>query len=197
MTGDPDILLDIQDLAVEYSSGRGVFGRSRRALRILNGFNLQVRRGETLGIVGESGCGKTTLAQSIARFVPACGGEVHFEGRNVFDFDAAAMRDYREDMQLVFQNPMSSLNPRMTVRAIVAEPLVTHTDLDRAARNARVATLLAEAGLPAEYMDRHPHELSGGQANASCWPARWRSTQNSCCSTSRPRRSTCQSRRRS
>ena len=164
MTRGTDVLLDIRNLAVEYGAGKGLLGRSRRALRILDGFNLQVMRGETIGIVGESGCGKTTLAQSIARFVPACGGEVLFEGQNVLTFDSTAMRVYREAMQLVFQNPMSSLNPRMKIRTIVAEPLVTHTDLDRAARTERVVTLLAETGLPAEFMDRHPHELSGGQA---------------------------------
>lgn len=159
-----ELLLDIRDLNVEYASSRGMFGRRRKRVRVLHDFNLQIRRGETLGIVGESGCGKTTLAHSIARFIPSLRGEVRFEGRNTFEFDAAAMREYRQEMQMVYQNPLSSLNPHMRVAAIVAEPLVTHTDLDREARTARVEALLKETGLQAEHMHRHPHELSGGQA---------------------------------
>ncbi len=164
MTVGSDPLLQVRDLDVEYGSGRGILAPSRRAVRVLSGFNLTVGRGETLGIVGESGCGKSTLAHAIARFVPACGGEILFEGRDVLGFDKSAMRAYREAMQLVFQNPMSSLNPHMKVRSIVAEPLSTHTGLDRASRMARVRTLLQETGLPETFMDRHPHELSGGQA---------------------------------
>lgn len=163
MTPDAEVLLDVRNLGVEYSSP-SLFGRRRRAVRILHDFNLRIRKGETLGVVGESGCGKTTLANGIARFVPSSRGEVRFEGRNIFEFDAAAMRAYRASMQMVFQNPFSSLNPRMRVGSIVAEPLMTHTHLDRAARAARVETLLAETGLQSEFMDRHPHELSGGQA---------------------------------
>ncbi len=164
MTREPDKLLEIRDLTVEYRSARGLFGRSSRVVRILDGFSLQIRKGETLGVVGESGCGKTTLAQTIARFVPASRGEVRFEDRDIFRFDAMELRAYRESMQLVFQSPFSSLNPRMTVGSIVAEPLLTHTKLGREARRARVAALLEETGLRPAYMDRHPHELSGGQA---------------------------------
>jgi oligopeptide transport system ATP-binding protein len=163
MTG-ADALLEIEGLCVEYAPTRGILARRRKSVRVLDGFDLRVDRGETLAIVGESGCGKTTLANSIARFVPAAGGQVRFEGKNVLDFGEVEMRAYRRDMQLVFQNPFSSLDPRMRVAGIVAEPLVTHTALDRAARAARVAALLTETGLPADYMDRHPHELSGGQA---------------------------------
>ena len=161
---DAEVLLDIRDLSVEYGSSRGMFGRNRQRVRILHDFNLQIRKGETLGIVGESGCGKTTLAHSIARFIPSLRGEVRFEGRNTLAFDAAAMRAYRQEMQMVYQNPFSSLNPHMRVGSIVAEPLVTHTNLDRAARTARVETLLKETGLRVEHMNRHPNELSGGQA---------------------------------
>jgi len=161
---EAEVLLDITDLSVEYASSRGMFGRHRQRVRILHDFNLQIRKGETLGIVGESGCGKTTLAHSIARFIPSLCGEVRFEGKNTFEFDATAMRAYRQEIQMVFQNPFSSLNPRMRVGSIVAEPLVTHTNLDRAARTARVETLLNETGLGVEHMNRHPHELSGGQA---------------------------------
>ena len=164
MNNVSELLLDVRSLRVEYNTSRGLFAESRPALRVLDNFNLEVPKGETLGIVGESGCGKTSLAQTIARFVPASGGEIIFEGENVLEFDKASMRKYRKDMQLVFQNPMSSLNPRMKVRSIVGEPLVTHTNLDRTRRIARVSKLLEETGLQSDYMDRYPNELSGGQA---------------------------------
>ena len=164
MNNPSELLLDVRNLRVEYNTSRGLFAESRPALRVLDNFDLEVPKGETLGVVGESGCGKTSLAQTIARFVPACGGEIMFEGKNVLEFDEVSMRKYRKDMQLVFQNPMSSLNPRMKVRTIVGEPLVTHTNLDRTARVARVSKLLEETGLQSDYMDRYPNELSGGQA---------------------------------
>lgn len=156
-------LLDIRGLRVEYGGTRKLFGRSS-PLRILDDFNLQLRRGETLAIVGESGCGKTTLANCIARFIPAAGGEVLFDGVDVLSLTGAGLKAYRRDMQMVFQNPHSSLNPRMRVSAIVGEPLETHTTLEAAERRARTRELLAETGLEESFIDRHPHELSGGQA---------------------------------
>ena len=157
-------LLEIRNLRVEYVAARGLLSGRRKAVRILDEFNLQVRAGETLAIVGESGCGKTTLANCIARFIPAAGGEVLFDGKDVLGLTGAAMKAYRRDMQMVFQNPFSSLNPRMQVDAIVGEPLSTHTVLDRVARREKAAELLAETGLDERYLDRYPHELSGGQA---------------------------------
>jgi len=161
---DADILLEVKGLCVEYAASRGLFGRNRKPIRMLDDFNLQIRKGETLAVVGESGCGKTTLANCIARFIPARSGQVLFGGRNILDLHGAKLRAYRRDMQMVFQNPFSSLNPRMQVSAIVDEPLKTHTDLDRNARLARSQELLAETGLEEAILDRHPHELSGGQA---------------------------------
>ena len=159
-----DALFEVRSLSVDYVTSRGFLGRPRQLLRVLDGFDLRIRRGETLGVVGESGCGKTTLAHSLARFIRPAGGEVRFEGRDILSMDAAAMRDYRRHVQLVFQNPFSSLNPRMRVRSIVAEPLVTHLDLDREALDARVEALLRETGLGRDHTSRYPHELSGGQA---------------------------------
>lgn len=161
---DAEILLETKGLRVEYAVSRRLFGRGRRPIRVLDNFNLQVRRGETLAIVGESGCGKTTLANCIARFVPAAAGQVLFDGKDVLGLRGAELKAYRRDMQMVFQNPLSSLNPRMQVGAILDEPLQTHTDLDRGARIDRCKALLAETGLPESFLDRHPHELSGGQA---------------------------------
>jgi oligopeptide/dipeptide ABC transporter ATP-binding protein len=159
-----EVLVDIKDLTVEYVWGGGFFGRSRRRIRVLDRFNLQVFRGETLGIVGESGCGKSTLANSLLRFVRPTGGQVLFEGQDLLTMDRARLRQQRRQMQIVFQNPFSSLNPRMTILDIVGEPLVTHTGLRRQALRERVTALLEEVGLGSHLLDRHPHELSGGQA---------------------------------
>ena len=164
MTTGPDILLDVRDLAVDYSTGPRIPGYRRGSVRVLESVSLQLRRGETLGIVGESGCGKSTLARAIARFVPTSGGAVRFDGHDVLSLRGPALRSWRRDIQLVFQNPLASLNPRMTVRAIVGEPLVTHTRLGRKQRAERVSSLLADTGLGRDFMNRHPHELSGGQA---------------------------------
>ncbi len=157
-------LFEVRGLNVDYVTSRGFLGRPRQTVRVLDAFELQIRRGETLGVVGESGCGKTTLAHTLARFIRPAGGEVRFEGRDVLSMNPTATRNYRRHVQLVFQNPFSSLNPRMRVHSIVAEPLLTHLDLEREELDARVEALLRETGLGREHMDRHPHELSGGQA---------------------------------
>lgn len=164
MTVARDILLDVRNLAVDYPTGTGVFGRRRGHVRVLENISLRLRRGETLGVVGESGCGKSTLAMALARFVIASHGDILFDGHDVLRLDAAGLRAWRRDMQLVFQNPLASLNPRMTVRAIVSEPLVTHTRLDRGERHRQVEVLLGETGLDPSFLTRYPHELSGGQA---------------------------------
>ena len=117
----PDALFEVRALSVDYVTSRGFLGRPRQTIRVLDGFELEIHKGETLGVVGESGCGKTTLAHSLARFVRPAGGEVRFEGRDVLSMDAAAMRAYRRHVQLVFQNPFSSLNPRLRVRLSAAD----------------------------------------------------------------------------
>lgn len=162
--GDSNQLLSVKDLGVEYTSGGSIFRTHRKPVRILERLNLDVARGETLAVVGESGCGKTTLANAIAAFVPARSGRILFEGRNVLALDAAGLRSYRREMQMVFQNPFSSLDPRMRVSAIIAEPMRTHTDLARQSRESRVEELLLETGLSRDHAERYPHELSGGQA---------------------------------
>ncbi|MDE0046679.1 MAG: ATP-binding cassette domain-containing protein [bacterium] len=164
MTAERDILLDVRNLAVDYRTGSGILGGRRGHVRVLENISLRLRRGETLGVVGESGCGKSTLAMALARFVIASHGDILFDGRDVLRLDAAGLRAWRRDMQLVFQSPQASLNPRMTVHSIVSEPLVTHTRLDRGERRQRVEELLGETGLDPSFLSRYPHELSGGQA---------------------------------
>src|SRR5437868_911887 len=119
--------------------------------------------GETLGLVGESGCGKSTTGRLILRLIPPTAGEVEFEGQRVFALAPEQMRRLRRKMQIIFQDPFSSLNPRMTVGAIVREGLTIHKLAEGAAADARVTQLLQEVGLRPEYATRYPHEFSGGQ----------------------------------
>jgi oligopeptide transport system ATP-binding protein len=158
------VLVDIRDLTVDYVSRRGLFGRQERRVRVLEGLNLEICAGETLGVVGESGCGKTTLANSILRFIRPTAGQVLYQGTDILALGQKELRRLRREIQMVFQNPFSSLNPRMTVLSIVGEPLVTHTDLRGGALEVRVKELLDEVGLDHRYLGCHPHEMSGGQA---------------------------------
>ena len=158
------ILVDIQNLTVEYVVSRGLLRRRAVHVRVLEDFNLQVREGETLGVVGESGCGKTTLANAIARFIRPVSGQLVFAGKDILAVDRSTVRQQRREIQMVFQNPFGSLDPRMSVLDLVGEPLITHTPLRRAALKQRVEELLDQVGLEREYLHRYPHELSGGQA---------------------------------
>src|SRR5690242_18432288 len=134
------------------------------AVRAVDGVMLRVDKGETFAIVGESGCGKSTLARLLLRLIEPTGGTVRFEGRDITGLPPREMRPLRARMQLVFQDPFGSLNPRMTAGAIVAEPLWLHKAASgRAARRERVAELFRLVGLPPEHARRYPHEFSGGQ----------------------------------
>jgi oligopeptide/dipeptide ABC transporter ATP-binding protein len=132
-------------------------------IHAVNGVDLELGRGETLGIVGESGCGKSTLVRSVLRLVEPASGAVRFEGEDLMSLNRAALRRRRRDMQLVFQDPMASLDPRFTVGRSLAEPLVVHGLGTRAERRARAAALLATVGLDPAAAGRYPHEFSGGQ----------------------------------
>jgi oligopeptide/dipeptide ABC transporter ATP-binding protein len=135
----------------------------KRFVRAVDGVDFRLMRGKTLGLVGESGSGKTTVGRTILRLIPPTEGKVLFDGREVFALPAGEMRALRKRMQIVFQDPMSSLNPRMTIESCVAEPLAVHTRLSRGERKKRVGDLLERVGLSASYMNRYPHEFSGGQ----------------------------------
>ena len=132
-------------------------------MRAVDGVSFEVHSGETLGIVGESGCGKSTLARTLLRLIKPTAGEIEFDGTDLCALDPRALRAMRREMQMIFQDPFASLDPRLKVGAIVAEPLVIHRIGDRASRRKAVLELLATVGLDADAAERYPHEFSGGQ----------------------------------
>jgi peptide/nickel transport system ATP-binding protein len=158
-----ETLAEIDRVSVEFKKKPRFFWQRPERFRAVDGASLTLRKGETLALVGESGCGKTTIGRALVRLVEESGGRIRFEGREVTAFDARSLAAYRLQTQMVFQDPFSSLDPRMTLAAIVAEGLRTVPGLSRAERDVRARAMLAEVGLPGDYGDRHPHELSGGQ----------------------------------
>ena len=155
-------LLEVRDLVKHYRAG-SVLGGSRPIVRAVNGVSFQIAPGETLGLVGESGCGKSTVGRTILRLQEPTSGEVRFEGQDLFALDPQALRAARRRMQIVFQDPYSSLNPRLTIGASVAEGLEIHRLVPKHQIRDRVCQLLGEVGLDADMAERYPHEFSGGQ----------------------------------
>jgi oligopeptide/dipeptide ABC transporter ATP-binding protein len=156
-------LLSVRDLTKHYPIRRGLLGGQAGTVRAVDGVSLDVMPGETLGVVGESGCGKTTLGRSILRLIEPTSGTVTFDGTDVLALKGTLLRRLRRQMQIIFQDPFSSLNPRMSIGAIIREGLTIHRIAEGAAADARVRQLLAEVGLRSEYASRYPHEFSGGQ----------------------------------
>jgi oligopeptide/dipeptide ABC transporter ATP-binding protein len=157
-------LLQVQDLKVHFPVRSGFLSRVTGQVHAVDGISFQLRPGETLGLVGESGCGKSTTGRAVLRLVEPTGGTVHFKGEDVGGMDRERLRGLRRQAQMVFQDPFSSLNPRMTVGATLEEVLVVHKlGGDRAGRRRRVGDLLQRVGLLPEHAQRFPHEFSGGQ----------------------------------
>ncbi|WIM12754.1 dipeptide ABC transporter ATP-binding protein [Enhydrobacter sp.] len=157
-------LLQVHGLVKHFPVAGGAFGRTSGHVRAVDGVDFEVDEGETLALVGESGCGKSTVGRLVLRLIEPTAGAVRFEGEDLLSLDAAAMRARRRRLQVIFQDPYASLNPRMTVGAMLAEPLMLHRlAADEARRRARVAELLELVGLRPEHARRYPHEFSGGQ----------------------------------
>jgi oligopeptide/dipeptide ABC transporter ATP-binding protein len=156
-------LLEAHKLTKHFPLRRGLFGADPGAVRAVDGVSFTIEAGRTLGVVGESGCGKSTTAKLVLKLEEPTAGEIRFEGRALQTLNAEGLRQYRRSVQAVFQDPFASLNPRMRVDAIIAEPLITNEKVGKAQARERVGKLLDMVGLPARSADLFPHEFSGGQ----------------------------------
>lgn len=159
----PGALLEVRDLKTHFPVKAGVLKHTVAHVKAVDGVSFTVNRGQTLGLVGESGCGKTTVGRSVLRLIPATGGQVRFDGQDVYAMDRASLKKMRRRMQIIFQDPVGSLNPRMKVGRIIGEPMQVHGIAKGRDLQDRVAKLLDRVGLAADYADRYPHEFSGGQ----------------------------------
>jgi len=163
LTESNDYLVEVRNLKKYFPVGAGMFGAGRDAVRAVDDVSFSIRRGETFGLVGESGCGKSTTGRSILRLIEPTSGEVRFEGKDLLSLGVDELRRLRRDMQIIFQDPYSSLNPRMKVSQIIQEPLIIHKIGNREGRKSRAQELLRLVGLEPEHAGRYPHEFSGGQ----------------------------------
>jgi oligopeptide/dipeptide ABC transporter ATP-binding protein len=156
-------LLEVRDLKTWFPIRRGVFSHTVGYVKAVDGVSFDLAAGKTLGLVGESGCGKTTAGRTILRLIPATGGTVRYKGEDFFAYYGSELRKLRRQMQIVFQDPVSSLNPRMTIGNIIGEPIEVHGIAKGSEKNQLVASLLQRVGLDPSYAARYPHEFSGGQ----------------------------------
>jgi oligopeptide/dipeptide ABC transporter ATP-binding protein len=162
-TATSEPLLEVTDLKKHFPIRKGLLTRTVGQVHAVDGVSFSIADGETLGVVGESGCGKSTLGRTILRLMRPTSGTVKLRGIDITDLSDTAVRPYRREMQIVFQDPYSSLNPRMTAGRIVGEPLIIHNVGSTGDREARVASLFERVGLPADSMAKYPHQFSGGQ----------------------------------
>ncbi len=163
MSKEKKTLLDVRDLKKHFPIKTGLFSKTTGHVKAVDGVTFDIRAGETLGLVGESGCGKTTTGRLLIRLIEATGGSVMFDGVNILDAPKSDMRRLRRQMQIIFQDPFSSLNPRMTVGGMIAEVLKVHNLANGSAVNDRVGELLDMVGLASRHANLYPHEFSGGQ----------------------------------
>ncbi len=188
-------ILEARDLSKLFPGPKKLFSPARFVTAV-DRVSLSVMPGETLAIVGESGSGKSTLGRLLLRLLAASEGRVFYQGEEITHATGARLNQLRRELQIIFQDPFASLNPRMTVEQIVGEPLWLHQNMKKADRQYRVAELLKTVGLPAAWAGRYPHEFPAGSASVSALPARWLPGQSCCWATSRFPRWMCRCRRR-
>ena len=171
-TISPTPLLRVRDLDVTYALDTNIFGKVKKVLKAVDGLSFDIYRGETVGLVGESGCGKSTLGRAILQLVERSSGTIEYDGRNLDKLTPAETKALRRKMQIVFQDPYSSLNPRITIGDAIAEPLIVHkgsiTSISRTSIKEKVLTLMQQVGLKTDWYNRYPHEFSGGQRQRVC-----------------------------
>jgi|SRR5579864_1710838 len=159
-------LVELRNLIKIYNTGQGVFGKATREVRAVNGVSLDIHAGETLGLVGESGCGKSTLGRMVLRLIEPTSGSVRFNEQDVLAASSTLLRHLRRDMQIIFQDPFASLNPRLRIEDIISEPLVIHSENGRPSKTSlrqKATEMLRAVGLEEDALRRYPHEFSGGQ----------------------------------
>jgi len=160
---ETQVILKVENLTKHFPITRGVFRRQVGAVKAVDGISFEIFQGETLGLVGESGCGKSTTGRVILQLYPATEGKVFFRGRDLMSLSKEELRKIRPQIQMIFQDPQESLNPRMTVGSIISEPLLEHGSYKGKSRQDRVESLLESVGMNREFANRYPHEFSGGQ----------------------------------
>lgn len=160
---DPQTLVSVDNLKMHFPIYKGLFRRKVGDVKAVDDVSFAIKRGETLGLVGESGCGKSTTGRAVLRLYELTDGVISFEGEDIATLSSSELRERRPRMQMIFQDPQACLNPRMTVGAIIAEPLIEHTKMNSDERNERVRELLNSVGMNPDFVNRYPHEFSGGQ----------------------------------
>ena len=165
---DPEAILEVRNLQKRFVLAKTLMGKPTKELVAVDNVSFKLKAGETLGIVGESGCGKTTLGRTILRLHPSSGGEIYFKGQNIADLKGQELRDLRTKMQIIFQDPYSSLPPRATVGDILSEPVLVHGIVPKNEVKDYVLDLMDKCGLRDYYYERYPHEFSGGQRQRIC-----------------------------
>ena len=163
-----DNILEVRDLKVWFPIKKGVFARTVGHVKAVDGVSFDLKRGETLGVVGESGCGKSTTSRAILMLNKPCGGTIKVNGVDILTIHGKDLMEYRRRVQVVFQDPMASLNPRHTIQEILTEGMIYHGLCKPEERRDKGAELLESVGLPADMLDRYPHEFSGGQRQRIC-----------------------------